>query len=129
MLPANKNDLATLRWAVRSDGNSGYVFVNNYQRLQPMPAKTNVQFKLNLPGGELVFPSKPVTIPADAFFFWPFNLDLGGAKLIYATAQPVCKIERRHVQTFYFAETPGVKAEFAFDPQTLGVTAGRSLKT
>ncbi len=121
--PTNKNDFATLRWAVRSDGNSGYVFVNNYQRLQPMPAKTNVQFKLNLPGGELVFPQKPVTIPADEFFFWPFNLDLGGAKLIYATAQPVCKIEDGDTQTFFFAETPGVKAEFVFDPQTL---AGRA---
>jgi hypothetical protein len=117
--PADKNDLDTLRWAVRSDGNSGYVFVNNYQRLQPMPAKTNVQFKLTLPGGELVFPSKPVTIPADGFFFWPFNLDLGGAKLIYATAQPICKTEDATTQTIFFAETPGVKAEFVFDPKTL----------
>jgi hypothetical protein len=117
--PANKTDLATLRWAARSDGRSGYVFVNNYQRLQPLPAKTNVQFQLRLPGGELVFPAKPVTIPADEFFFWPFNLDLGGAKLIYATAQPVCTVDDGKVRTFYFAETPGVNAEFVFDPPTL----------
>jgi beta-galactosidase len=116
----SKTDFTTLRWAVRSDGNSGFVFVNNYQRLQPLPAKTDAQFKLNLPGGELdFFPVQPVTIPADEFFFWPFNLDLGGAKLIYATAQPVCKISDGNVQTFYFAETPGVMSEFAFDPQTL----------
>jgi hypothetical protein len=121
--PVDKNDLYTLRWAVRSDGNSGYVFVNNYQRLQPMPAKTNVQFKLNLPGGEFVFPSRPVTIPADGFFIWPFNLDLGGAKLIYATAQPICKTEDGATQTIFFAETPGVPAEFVFDSQTL---AGRA---
>ena len=117
--PTNKNDFATLRWAARSDGNSGYVFVNNYQRLQPLPAKKDVQFKLNLPGGEFIFPAKPVTIPADEFFLWPFNLDLGGAKLIYATAQPICKIDGGNVQTTFFAETPGVKAEFVFDPQTL----------
>ena len=117
--PTNKMDFATLRWAVRSDGNYGYVFVNNYQRLQPMPAKTNVQFKLNLPGGELVFPTKPVTIPADEFFIWPFNLNLAGTKLIYATAQPVCKVDVGDVQVFYFAETPGVPAEFIFDPQSL----------
>ena len=113
--PTNKNDFATLRWAARSDGKSGYVFVNNYQRLQPMPAKKDVQFKLDLPGGIQTFPQKPVMIPADAFFFWPFNLDLDGAKLIYATAQPVCRVDK----TFYFAETSGVKAEFVFDPQTL----------
>jgi len=118
--PAGKDDLATLRWAVRSDGASGYVFVNNYQRLQPLAAKADVQFKLNLPGGELVFPTRPVTVPADAFFFWPFNLELGGAKLVSATAQPVC----RDGNTYYFAETPGVKAEFVFDPQTV---AGKSV--
>lgn len=118
-VPAGKNDLATLRWAVRSDGISGYVFVNNYQRLQPMPAKTNVQFKLNLPGGKLLFPQTPVTIPADEFFFWPVNLNLGGAKLLYATAQPVCKIDDGNAHTFYFAEIPGVQAEFVFDPQNL----------
>jgi hypothetical protein len=117
--PTNKNDFATLRWAVRSDGNSGYVFVNNYQRLQPLPAKTGVQFKLNLPAGEFIFPAKPVTIPADEFFFWPFNLDLGGAKLIHATAQPVCKIQDHGAQIFFFAATPGVPAQFVFDPQTL----------
>jgi hypothetical protein len=115
----DKNDFTTLRWAVRSDGTSGYVFVNNYQRLQPLPAKPDVQFQLHLPGGDLVFPNAPVTIPDDAFFFWPFNLDLGGARLIYATAQPVCKIREGQVLTVYFVETPGVKAEFTFDPKTL----------
>ncbi|MDR3458040.1 MAG: beta-galactosidase [Verrucomicrobiae bacterium] len=119
VLVAGKNDFSTLRWAVRSDGNCGYVFVNNYQRLQPLAEKKDVQFKLALPGGVLVFPQQPVTVPADAFFFWPFNLDLGGAKLVYATAQPVCRVG----DTFYFAETPGVKTEFVFDPQTV---AGQS---
>lgn len=115
----NKNDFTTLRWAVRSVGNSGFVFVNNYQRLQPLPEKRDVQFKLNLPGGEFVFPQQPVTIPADDFFFWPFNLDLGGAKLIYATAQPICKTVEGSTQTFYFAETPGVKAKFVFATRNL----------
>jgi beta-galactosidase len=113
--PVNKDDLNTLRWAVRSDGAGGYVFVNNYQRLQPMPAKTNVQFEVNLSAGSLIFPSKPVTIPADEFFFWPFNIDLGGARLVYATAQPICQIQSGNVRTVFFAQTPGVEAEFAFD--------------
>jgi hypothetical protein len=117
--PTNKNDFTTLRWSVRSDGNSGFVFVNNYERLQPLPAKENVQFKLNLSGQDFIFPTKPVTIPADEFFFWPFNLDVGGVKLIYATAQPICITDDGKVQTFFFAETPGVKAELVFDSKTL----------
>jgi hypothetical protein len=115
VLVAGKNDFNTLRWAVRSDGHSGYVFVNNYQRLQPMAEKKDAQFKLTLPGGELAFPQKPVTVPADGFFFWPFNFYVSGMNLIYATAQPICKVEEGEVQRYYFAETPGVKAEFVFD--------------
>ena len=117
--PEKKSDTNILRWAVRSDGQSGYVFVNNYERLRALPAKPNVQFKLNLPGGEQVFPQTPVTIPADAFFFWPFNLYVSGTQLIYATAQPICKTEVGDVQIYYFAKTPGVQADFAFDPAGL----------
>jgi hypothetical protein len=134
VLPAGSGDHAALRWAVRSDGSGGFLFVNNYQRLTPLPAKTNVQFQLQLPAGELLFPRHPVTVPADAFFLWPFNLDLGGPLLRYATAQPVSVAEDGKTRTFYFAETPGVPAEFAFDPQTVapaaavfsGVKPGRS---
>jgi hypothetical protein len=70
---------------------------------------------LNLLKGEFVFPQKSATVPADRFFFWPFNLDLNGVKLVYATMQPVC----RDGDTFYFAETPGVKTEFLFDQNTV----------
>jgi len=118
----NEKDPTALRWAVRSDGRSGYVFVNNYQRLQPLTAKTKVQFKLSLPGSDLVFPQQPATLPVDGFFFWPFNFDLGSATLKYATAQPLCKTDDGAVQTFYFAATPGVPAEFVFDPQTVAST-------
>ena len=113
--PTNKYDLATLRWSVRSDGRSGYVFVNNYQRLQPMPDKKDVQFKLHLAGGDFTFPAEPVAIPADSFFFWPFQLTLGNVNLTYATAQPICQSGN----LFYFAEIPGIKAEFVFDAKTL----------
>ncbi len=115
LTPTNKTDLNTLRWAVRSDGNSGYVFVNNYQRLQPMPPNVDMQFKLTLAGIDFVFPETPVTIPDDEYFFWPFNLDLGGVKLVYATAQTVCKVDHGNMLTVYFAETPGVKADFVLD--------------
>jgi hypothetical protein len=113
--PTNKDDVHTLRWSVRSDGTSGFVFVNNHERLRDLPAKANVQFVLKLPAGKLVFPQTPVTIPADARFFWPFNFDLGkGVELISATAQPVCAIENGDTRTVFFGETKGVPAEFVF---------------
>ena len=113
--PAGQDDVTTLRWAVRSDGQSGFVFVNNYERRKPLPAKANVQFSVKLAEGRaLTFPAKPVTVPADARFIWPFNLDLGpGLRLAWATAQPLCATGEGVDRTYYFAETPGVSAEFA----------------
>ncbi len=125
--PQGKDDLDTLRWCVRSDGTNGFVFVNNYQRLQSLPPKTNAQFTVNLPTGPFTFPASPVTIPTDACFFWPFNLDLGqGVRLAWATAQPITAIDDGDVRTVFFAETRGVPAEFAFDHAAgLKIISGR----
>lgn len=114
--PSGKDDLATLRWAARSDGRSGFVFVNNYERGRTLPAKAGVQFALQLPEhGPLTFPSAPVTVPADAHFFWPFNLDLGeGVNLSWATAQPVCYVEEERRRIYFFAQTADIPAEFVF---------------
>jgi hypothetical protein len=121
--PAGRDDVTTLRWAVRSDGVGGFVFVNNYERLRPMPAKKDVQFTLKLPSGPFTFPSEPVTIPADSCFFWPFNLDLGhGVRLAWATAQPVCAVDKDNVRTVFFARTESVPAQFAFASADSGVT-------
>jgi len=114
--PQGKNDFDTLRWSVRSDGESGFVFVNNYQRLQDMPPKKDVQFLIRLPAGPLLFPQNPVTIPSGACLLWPFHLDLGqGVRLLWATAQPLTAIDDGQVRTVFFAETEGVPAQFAFE--------------
>jgi beta-galactosidase len=128
--PKGRDDLATLRWSVRSNGKSGFVFVNNYQRLQPMASKEGVQFALTLPSGSVVtFPDQPVTVPADRAFFWPFNFDLGGALLSYATAQPICKVDDGDLRTVFFMHTPGVPAEFVFAGHDLAIEApGGKLK-
>jgi beta-galactosidase len=120
--PHGKNDFDTLRWSVRSDGRSGFVFVNNYQRLQDMPAKKNVQFVINLPSGSITFPQQSVTIPSDACLIWPFNLDLGhGVRLVWATAQPLTAIDDGDVRTVFFTETEGIPAQFAFDANSPAV--------
>ena len=123
--PTGKDDRDTLRWAVRSDGHRGFVFVNNYERLQSLPAKPGVQFTLSLADGStLTFPVRPVTVPADAAFIWPFHLDLGGVTLLYATAQPLTHVvDEQGVRTLFFAETSGVPAEFAFVAKDLDVEA------
>ncbi|HEY0864569.1 MAG TPA: beta-galactosidase [Lacunisphaera sp.] len=114
--PAGKDDTATLRWAVRADRRSGFVFVNNYERGSTLPAKAGVQFTVSFPdAGPVTLPTAPVTIPADAHFFWPVNFSLGaGGNLAWATAQPVAVTGEGRDATWYFAETSGIPAEFVF---------------
>lgn len=112
--PSERDDTSTLRWAVRSEGDAGFVFVSNYQRLQPMPAHEAVRFDIATSGGTLRLPSQPVTIPSDASFFWPFNIDLGGVVLHYATAQPMCRVNAGDRTCWIFAATPDVAPEFTF---------------
>ena len=121
--PAGATDDATLRWCTRTDGTAAFVFVNNYQRGLPMPAKTNVRFDVPL-ATPLSIPDTPITVPADSSFVWPVNLDLAGVRLRYATAQPVC----REGTTFYFAETPGVPAEFAFEGDRVLASLGTPIE-
>jgi hypothetical protein len=121
--PATAADTSTLRWSIRTNGKSGFLFVNNYQRLQHMPGKENVQFQLHLAKGDLRIPVEPTTVPADTCFFWPFHLDLDNAHLIYATAQPVCRLTDDRTTYFVFSEIEGVPAEFVFDRASVAIVS------
>jgi beta-galactosidase len=133
LVPANSRDSGTLRWTVRTAGDvrGGFVFVNNYQRHQLMSAKPDVQFEIKLPSGSIRFPREPITVPSDSLFFWPFQRDLGGAKLAYATVQPICTLDDGGSTYFFFAETTGIPAEFVFESAGLTVekTWGSVTKT
>jgi len=119
--PAGRDDVSTLRWSARSDGHRGFLFVNNHERGRTLPPKRDVQFTLAPLG--LTFPSQPITVPTDAAFLWPFNLDLGsGVTLAYATAQPLTVLDDGATRTFVFAETPGIPAEFAFEGENIAGT-------
>lgn len=114
-LPTSARDLTTPRWAVRSQGTSGFLFLNNYVRNYPTPAQPGVQFEVRLPGETLTFPQTPVTVPTGSYFIWPFNLDLGGAKLKYATAQLFTKLQVGADPYYVFFAQPGIPPELVFD--------------
>lgn len=113
--PANSKDSETLRWSVRTDGESGYVFVNNCQRLQKMPEKYGVQFAIKLKETTITIPDKPFNIPENAVFFMPFNLPIADGKIIYATGQPICKLEDKGETYLFFKQIAGIRFEIAFD--------------
>ena len=113
-LPRSGHTGKTLRWDVRSNGRSGFIFFNNYSYHNPLPAKPHVQFQLHTTVGTLTVPAKPVTIGKGVFGWWPFNLNLDGVPLRYATAQPICHLPVHGERLYIFSATKGVTPEFVF---------------
>lgn len=110
--PKNPSDFSVIRAAVRSRGERGFLFVNNYVRGSPMPARNAAQFEIQLPGGALTIPENPITIPSGSYFIWPFNLDLGAATLQYSTAQLFTRLDSGGTVTWVFEEIPGITPRF-----------------
>lgn len=119
--PTRLSDLTSVRWAVRADERHGYLFVNNYQRFAALGEKPDVQFKIELADGPLLIPETgTITIPSGAYFLWPFNMDLGGVLLRYATAEPLCRLEDQDGRPVYvFFAAHGIEAELNFEAQNV----------
>jgi hypothetical protein len=119
VIPKNQNSKEKLQWSVRVKENAGFVFGMNYYRGVAKPAQKGVQFSLTLPSDTLVFPSKPVDVPDSCVFIWPFNFDMDGTLLKYATAQPLCKIVQKDRTDWFFIQNLGVTPEFCLDAKTI----------
>jgi beta-galactosidase len=118
-VPGAVDDLVTPRFSVRSLNDQAFLFYSGHVRLYPMASQAAVRFSLTLPGETVTFPSKPVDLPAGAYFVWPVNMNLGGARLAYATAQPVTRIETPQGPLYVFRAVDRVAVEFAFDPASV----------
>ena len=113
--PVAREDISSLRYAMRTNGTGGFVFVNHYQRLRTMPDVNNVV----LDTGAVQFP--PICVRGEVSFFLPFNLQLGEETLRWATAQPLC----REGDTVFFTAVEGIEPQFCFaDGTVLDVTPG-----
>lgn len=97
-------DTNSLRYGMRTNGKSGFVFVNHYQRLTELADIENAVISAE----NVEFP--PIDVKGEVSFFMPFNMKMGDSVLEYATAQPLCKCD----DTYFFAEIPNIKAEYKF---------------
>jgi beta-galactosidase len=113
--PTGPGDLSTLRATVRSGGDTGFIFVNNYTRGAAMPARPATQFEIRLPGSTIRVPQNPVNIPSGDYFIWPFNLQVNEITLRYSTAQLFTRLQNAGTVTLYFEAVPGIPVEYAID--------------
>ncbi len=97
-------DERSLRYCMRTDGRSGFVFVNHYQRLGRIEDREDVVIDT----GSVRFPA--ISVRGDVAFYMPFGIRLGEEELAWATAQPLCRCG----DTVFFAQIPGVNAVYRF---------------
>ena len=100
-----KGDDSFLRWSYRAKDGSGFIFINNYERLQNLSAKKNV--KLEACGVKL----PQLTIPAGTICIFPVNIE--GIK--YATAQLVAKRDGK----VYLEQIKGIPTTLAIGHKVL----------
>ncbi len=124
--PASRGDLVTPRYSVRSLGRSGFVFMSNSVRQYAMAEQKDMQFAIDLPGQALTFPSRPVSVADGVSFVWPFNFDLDGVNLAWASAQPVTRIADGNRVLYIFEAQSGIAPEFAFDADVMALSGTKS---
>ncbi len=130
VLPDNNQDIKPentdeLRYAVRAYDNSGFIFMLNFQDHLQTKDIDNIQFKIKTLAGELNIPeSSAFTLKSEENAIFPFNYNLGGTNLNYATAQLITKFVNNREQYYIFFSPDGIMPEFS-----LGRTGIMSVET
>ena len=105
-------DLDTLRFAVRTDGKSGFLFVNNFQDHRTMPAKENERVQVETDTETFLF---DIGLASGENAILPFRFDMDGVPLLQATAQPVLRTVIRGRSTYVFMIPEGMEAAYRFE--------------
>ena len=119
-------NITLLRCALRVSPQSAFLFFHNHQRGVETRDLGPLKFDIALPTRKLLLPSTSTVIPKNALGIWPLNLNLGGVRMAWATAQPLYLLETKDSLYCFLKEIPGIAPEIALDPQTISSAGGSS---
>jgi beta-galactosidase len=109
-------DADQLRFAVRKHDDGGFVFLHNFQDHVATHDLADQQLAIQTKSGEIRIPNDSTfTLKSETATFFPFNLDFGGVRVRYATAQPLVCLTGDDGPRYVFVATDGIEPEFAFD--------------
>ncbi|WP_435531445.1 beta-galactosidase [Ruania halotolerans] len=110
-------DPGELRWAVRADGERGYLFLSTYQPARrPLAAQAGVQLTIDFDDATITAPTRPIDIPAGVSMAWPLRYPLTESlTLRSATAQLVTRISDDDGEIVVVSASGGIPVELAFD--------------
>ena len=93
-------DTETLRWCVRHQDGSGFVFLNNFQDQVDLPHR-KIRIELETSKGSVAFPAEgELELPEGIGLMLPFNLDLHGVSLLSSTAPLLTMINTNQEKRF-----------------------------
>ncbi len=114
------DDLSPLRYCVRVKGDTGFLFVNNFQDHISMVDRRDETVKLQLSSGDVTF---RFSIAAGENAVLPFGVMLGNTRLDWATAMPMA-----HTGDTWFCMAPyGMKPVYCIGGTEYAPEAGEVL--
>lgn len=112
----NPEDCRTLRYAVRHNGEKGYLFINNYQRRRVRKNFGNQSISFMIGTEKVTF--EGLNIADGDYGFYPFGMEVGEAVLKTALATPLCRLQNENPVYVFYSDT---------DPKYEWITAPKSV--
>lgn len=114
MAPVSNNEIfgQTNQVCMREKGGSGFVFVNAYQ-LPSKNEQTPIEVSLQMEDTIITFPQKSkLHAIQNAPLTLPIRLDMAGLKFLYATANPLTRLEQKGNTHIIFYANGNDEAEY-----------------
>lgn len=121
-------DTSTLRYAVRGDGDKGYLFMHNFQDHLEMKDLSGLKINVATKSGQLTFPETGTfTLKAGSSTFFPFNVNYDGVAIRMATVQPFCKFTNKNKKYNVMVAIDGIAPEIVLQGKVK--VSGTGIKT
>lgn len=120
VLPSTNDDIKpedtkTLRYSVRSDGTTGYLFMHNFQDHVQMSDLQGLKIDIITKSGVLSFPETGTfNLKAGSSAILPFNVSYDGVNVHAATVQPFCRFTNQHKIYYVMTSIDGIAPEIVF---------------
>ena len=109
------DNLTELRYAARAINGSGFLFLNNFQDNIETKDKKGLSITVKTAKGDIRIPAAGTfDLAKEENAILPFNFDMDGANLQYATAQLMLKSDDKQQPYYVFFVPQGVNPEFRF---------------
>lgn len=121
-------DTSTLRYAVRGDGEKGYLFMHNFQDHLETKDLSNLKIDIATKQGKIQFPQTGTfTLKAGSSAIFPFNVNYDDVAIRMATVQPFCKFANNNKKYNVMVSVDGITPEIVLNGKVK--VSGTGIKT